>query len=1023
MVRRFLPSDYRAAALCVLNFALVVLLGSTTALASYDDAESDSASDNPAFDAVTYVVEQADVLSTDDGSPLLPADTTVDRVEWVDDIAHIELTWPSGFDAGNLEADEVEAIYDVLSAAAAEHGPHLSGSGLGARIFVRDSVDDAYFLLESDRSIVETELLDDDAPESAYRSTMETMQAGVSSASFPMALSGPIVHGGTQPTGALTGVTVFVAAGHGWTWHNTSNIWYLQRSLLHRMNEDYGNIDQMNYFVQYLYNAGATVVPFRPVGDQPIEVVLDNDDPGVTFSGTWHNSTATAHYYENNVTVSGIPFRWASSSPSESAVARYTPDIPVTDFYPVYSWKQDGDNRVRQTYRIKHSGGISEVVIDHRMVGKGWIWLGNYHMTAGTANYVEITNASPDTGVVIADAIRFGNGMGDVARGSVGVSGYPREDEAQRYWAQSELGHNAVGFSSSIWDLSGVTDINDNVGTAARWAREMNRQSYNNDRWRRVYLEFHSNAFNGSARGTVCLVTNTGATTYQSAFATILGDTVEDDMVALQDRFEHNWWRRFNPLTSAYGAISTTNNSNEFDATIIEVAFHDNWQDAALLRDPKVRNAVARSCLHGLIKFLNYIPGSQIPVTFLPNTPENVRAVNPGDGTIVVSWTAPPSGSPFGHAPTGYKVYRSPNGYGFDSGTDVGNVLNATLTDIPAGETVYLRVAAYNAGGESLPSQVLAVRRPATGRADVLIVNGHNTFSRFENPTQMLPAGAMERPIPRQVNSFDYVIQHGEALATHNLSFDSSANAVVESGALNLAGYDAVVWILGRESTWDGTLSASEQTLLNDYLLGGGRLFISGSDIAWDLDAQGGGQFFYNATLGAGYVADDAGTYAVTGADGIFADLGAFDFNPANGAGYDTRSPDVIAAEPGGLEVLSYVGGTGGTAGVQYDAGGYRVVTFGFPFEAISSPLVQADVMGRVMGFLLTDLPVRADFDMDGDVDLDDFARLQNCLAGPFATPPPGCQHQDLTLNGRVDQNDVAEFKKCLNGANVPPGC
>ena len=33
---------------------------------------------------------------------------------------------------------------------------------------------------------------------------------------------------------------------------------------LFQMIEDYGNIDQLNYFVQYAYNAGATVVPLPP---------------------------------------------------------------------------------------------------------------------------------------------------------------------------------------------------------------------------------------------------------------------------------------------------------------------------------------------------------------------------------------------------------------------------------------------------------------------------------------------------------------------------------------------------------------------------------------------------------------------------------------------------------------------------------------------------------------------------------------------------------------------------------------
>jgi hypothetical protein len=44
------------------------------------------------------------------------------------------------------------------------------------------------------------------------------------------------------------------------------------------MVEDLGNQDQMTAFVDYAWNAGATVVPLRPVGYQPNEYVVDNDD-------------------------------------------------------------------------------------------------------------------------------------------------------------------------------------------------------------------------------------------------------------------------------------------------------------------------------------------------------------------------------------------------------------------------------------------------------------------------------------------------------------------------------------------------------------------------------------------------------------------------------------------------------------------------------------------------------------------------------------------------------------------------
>src|SRR5436190_7437083 len=137
----------------------------------------------------------------------------------------------------------------------------------------------------------------------------------------------------TQPVGALSGKIIFTSGGHGFTADNTgTGGWSTQRGLTNGMVEDFGNQDQMTAYVNYLFNAGATVVPMRPVGYQPNEVVLDNDSPGVTFSGSWSNSTGTIFYG----TAGDVPYKFATTSATETAVAKYTPNIAVAGFYPVY---------------------------------------------------------------------------------------------------------------------------------------------------------------------------------------------------------------------------------------------------------------------------------------------------------------------------------------------------------------------------------------------------------------------------------------------------------------------------------------------------------------------------------------------------------------------------------------------------------------------------------------------------------------------------------------------------------------
>ena len=144
-----------------------------------------------------------------------------------------------------------------------------------------------------------------------------------------------------------------------------------------------------------------------------------------------------------------VRYRFANSSAAETATATYTPNIPQAGFYPVYAWASPGANRTSQLYEINHTGGLTEVRVDHRLVGNGWVYLGTYHFNAGSSSSegsVQVSNQSTVGGsVVIADAIRFGNGMGDLPWGSSGigtgtVSGQPREDEGSILWVYRGLG-------------------------------------------------------------------------------------------------------------------------------------------------------------------------------------------------------------------------------------------------------------------------------------------------------------------------------------------------------------------------------------------------------------------------------------------------------------------------------------------------------------------------------------------------------------------------------------------------------
>jgi len=769
-----------------------------------------------------------------------------------------------------------------------------------------------------------------------------------------------------QRAGALSGKIVFMNSGHGWTWFDT--YWHPQRPDLLSMNEAYGNLDQLNFFAAYCFNAGATVVSMRPLGHQTNEIILDNDSAGVTFNGTWTDSTSTIFWG----TAGDVPYRFASYTAlgaAETATATYTPTFPSAGFYPVYCWTRHGTDRGNQLYRIRHTGGETQIRIPHHMVGNGWIYLGEYYFNAGSSasvGSVVISNArgTAQGSAVIADAIRFGNGMGTVDRGG-GISAYPREDENMRYWVQANLGQGQL---TSLYE-GGGDDQSDSWSSPPKMSAEMNRTDAG-DIYDRVHISFHSNA--GGGRGTVSLITG-DPTPRQAELANITGGEVNDDLVALgSPPLEFAWFNKAgHTYSGGYSEIDGSFFNYEMAATIIEVAFHDDPSDAALLRDGKARSAVGKAALHGVIKYMNtYDTNGAPPLAFLPEPPTNVRAaaVNT-NGHIALAWNAPVN---FGgsQSATNYLIYRSTNGYGFGNPISTGNVTSYTVTNLPPNTDYYFRVTAANAGGESMPSEVVGCRASSTnGAAKVLVVNGFDRFDRTTNLKHNTTAeswdppgnsGSIERVFPRWVNSFDYVVPHGKAIANHGMAFDSCQNEAVISNQVALANYPIVIWACGNESISDETFSSTEQTKLTAYLAAGGSLFTSGTDIANDLDRASGptanDRNFLHAQLHAAFANDNSTSYTANVAPGgIFAARSSATVDNGNFGIYWVQTPDVLTAVgAGAFAALNYSGGTGGAAAIQYDgsAGGGRTVVFGFPFETIRDATRRNQYMSDILAFL-----------------------------------------------------------------------
>ena len=233
----------------------------------------------------------------------------------------------------------------------------------------------------------------------------------------------------------------------------------------------------------------------------------------------------------------------------------------------------------------------------------------------------------------------------------------------------------------------------------------------------------------------------------------------------------------------------------------------------------------------------------------------------------------------------------SVDGYGFDGGSFVagGDTRSVLLSGLDPKRPYFFRVVAENAGGRSRPAEVLGTL-PDGGPRQVLIVNGFDRIDRSQNFLQAYAfggGGTTERVWPSFNNPRNQAVPTLKAIhqANPGIRVDTASNEAVIASAVRLTDYAAVFWILGNESVADRTFDPAEQGILSAFLARGGQLFVSGSEIGYDLDTKEAGRDFLRGVLGARAVADDARTYQVTAvAEGIFSDLTDFLFS--NGAAF-----------------------------------------------------------------------------------------------------------------------------------------
>jgi thermitase len=137
---------------------------------------------------------------------------------------------------------------------------------------------------------------------------------------------------------------------------------------------------------------GSSATPPAPPG---ATITIDNGAPGTSRTGQWCVSSASNSYGSGSLYSCG----------SGTDTYRWTPSLGTADTYDVYVWWSTYANRSTSVpISVTHTGGTTKRTFNERIGGGQWVLHGRYSFAAGTAGYVQTSDAN---GQAAADAVRF----------------------------------------------------------------------------------------------------------------------------------------------------------------------------------------------------------------------------------------------------------------------------------------------------------------------------------------------------------------------------------------------------------------------------------------------------------------------------------------------------------------------------------------------------------------------------------------------------------------------------------------
>lgn len=288
----------------------------------------------------------------------------------------------------------------------------------------------------------------------------------------------------------------------------------------------------------------------------------------------------------------------------------------------------------------------------------------------------------------------------------------------------------------------------------------------------------------------------------------------------------------------------------------------------------------------------------------------------------------------------GYRLYRSVDGAQwtlFQNESVLGRINQTSFT--LTSDVEYFRIASVKKDAtktESDWSNAMGASRLRSSN-HYLIVDG---FDRLN--------GSWQGP------ASTFAVRYGTALKNAGVSFSTMKNSQTLLDTPTILAYGGLVWFLGDEGVEHETFSASEQSLVRFYLQSGKKLFVTGSEVGYDLFSYGSAsdKLFYADFLKASYKADNSGSTVVQGVAG-----GIFDNSNFNlGQIYVENSPDEIDTAGGSTVCMRYANGKAG--GVQYSGqfgastGLSRMVYLSFALETTANDTAFNGMILRTINFL-----------------------------------------------------------------------